>query len=67
MSTMKESISSLWIYGCSLFTLLTLHCVVFHLFLNHRCYLQNIFLLQLFLIEQDIVFNSFILVWFVVV
>ena len=25
------------------FTLLTLHCTAFHLFLKHRCYLQNIF------------------------
>ena len=43
MSTMKESISPLWTYECSLWTLLTLHCTVFHLFLNHRRYLQNIF------------------------
>ena len=34
-------------------TLLTLHCTAFHLFLNHRCYFQNIFFMEkLFLTEH---------------
>ena len=32
--------------------LLTLHCTSFHLVLNYRCYLQNIFIPKLFLNEH---------------
>ena len=68
MSAMKETISSLWTYGCSLWILLTLHCTNISFILESLLlFVKHFFIPNFFLIEQGIVFNSFIFVWFILV
>ena len=55
MSAMKERISSLWTYGCSLWMFIIIAVIC-----------ETFFIPKFFLIEQGIVFDSFNFVWFVV-